>query len=92
MRGEKNCFGIATKWSPKNDPQDFFSDREFEVCKNVIDEDFRKIPPFKTVVIPVDTDGNCTIGLGLSKLNQKAPSVYKYLKGKIDKLISERSR
>jgi hypothetical protein len=39
MRGEPNARGVATKWSPGNHPNDYFSDLQYDKAIQIIDED-----------------------------------------------------
>src|SRR5687768_3383693 len=43
MRGEENAIGIPTKKAPSNNPNAFFTDKEFAANKRAIDEAFAKI-------------------------------------------------
>ena len=78
MRGEENAVGIPTKKAPSNNPNSFFTDKEFAVNKKAIDEAFGKIPSDKTVVIP-----KAGLGTGLAQLEEKAPRTFAYLNEKL---------
>ncbi|MDD5398113.1 MAG: hypothetical protein PHU70_03425 [Dehalococcoidia bacterium] len=80
MRDEPNAVGIPTL----KEPGVFFTDDEFEINKQVIDEAFRLIPSGKTVVIP--SDG---LGTGIARLDRVAPGTFKYLVEKIKSLENE---
>lgn len=78
MRGEENAVGIPTKKAPSNNPNSFFTDKEFAANKIAIDEAFGKIPPDKTIVIP-----KAGLGTGLAQLEEKAPRTFAYLNEKL---------
>ena len=78
MRGEENAVGIPTKKAPSNNPNSFFTDKEFAANKKAIDEAFGKIPPDKTIVIP-----KAGLGTGLAQLEEKAPRTFAYLNEKL---------
>ena len=65
MRGEPNAIGIPTL----KEPGVFFTDDEYDMNRQIIDEAFRQIPADKTVVIP--SDG---LGTGIARLDRVAPS------------------
>ncbi len=77
MRGEENAVGIPTKKAPDNNPNSFFSDKEFAENKRAIDEAFARIPLDKTIVIP-----KAGIGTGLARLSSQAPKTFAYLNEK----------
>ena len=80
IRDLQNTSGIATKFHPGMDNEDFFSDTQYEKCCNFINEDINKIKlrqskgNYQTIVFPVDG-----LGTGLSQLAIRAPKVSKYL-------------
>jgi hypothetical protein len=74
MRGEENAVGIPTKKAPSNNPNSFFTDKEFAANIKAIDEAFGKIPPDKMIVIP-----SAGLGTGLADLQEKAPNTFAYL-------------
>lgn len=78
MRGEQNAVGIPTKKAPSNNPNSFFTDKEFSPNKQAIDEAFGKIPPDKIIVIP-----KAGLGTGLAQLDEKAPQTFAYLNEKL---------
>lgn len=81
MGGEENAFGIPTKKAPDNNPNSFFSDKEFAENKRAIDEAFARIPLDKTIVIP-----KAGIGTGLARLSSQAPKTFAYLNEKFASL------
>jgi hypothetical protein len=78
MRGEENAIGIPTKKAPSNNPNSFFTDKEFAANIKAIDEAFGKIPPDKSIVIP-----KAGLGTGLARLEEKAPQTFAYLNEKL---------
>jgi hypothetical protein len=81
MRGEENAVGIPTKKAPSNNPNSFFTDKEFAINKQAIDEAFGKIPPGKIIVIP-----KAGLGTGLARLEEKAPQTFAYLNEKLARI------
>lgn len=81
MRGEENAVGIPTKKAPSNNPNSFFTDKEFSPNKQAIDEAFGKIPPDKIIVIP-----KAGLGTGLAQLEEKAPQTFAYLNEKLTEI------
>lgn len=88
MRGEDNAFGISTKKRPSNSPDAFKSDEELDENKKIITEDVDKIlevwrsGEYTSVVIP-------PIGVGLAKLQEKAPQTWAYLQMELRRLEKE---
>ncbi len=84
MRGEPNAVGVATKWAPAMLDQHFFDDKDFNVIKEIIDNDvsilrahnnhFDEWGREKIIVVPLDG-----IGTGLSELPTRAPKIYDYI-------------
>lgn len=80
MRGEPNAVGVATKWAPGYEEEDFFSDDQFPDCAAIIRADWR--PAYEhsnaggVVIVPLDG-----IGTGLSQLPERAPRLYRSLCG-----------
>jgi len=78
MRGEPNAVGVATKWSPGNHPNDYFSDTQLEKCRYIIWSDCNRLGEHHRdggiIIVPLDG-----IGTGLSELPQRAPEVYKLI-------------
>ncbi len=81
MRGEENAVGIPTKKAPSNNPNSFFTDKEFVANKKAIDEAFGKIPTDRIVVIP-----KAGLGTGLADLQEKAPKTFGYLNEKLNEI------
>lgn len=78
MRGEPNAIGIATKMTPTQGSNAYFSDDDFLANCRIIATDFRaafqKRDMGHILVIPLDG-----LGTGLSKLPQKAPRTNRFL-------------
>lgn len=93
MRGEPNSVGIPTKWSPGNNKNDFFSDKDFESVKQILDAEFLKLEKHILsgfdVVIP--SDG---LDAGSSKLSMVSPKIFEYIEIKFAELetLSEKDR
>jgi hypothetical protein len=88
MRGERNAVGVATKYRPSMDPEDFFGDEpaQIEAQNHILDQDmkilFDKVKAGGIVVWP--TDG---IGTGLSEMPTRAPATWDYLQQKLIALL-----
>ena len=78
MRGEPNAIGIATKITPTQGSNAYFSDDDFlENCRIIatdLRDAFQKRDMGHIIVIPLDG-----LGTGLSKLPQKAPRTNRFL-------------
>lgn len=81
MRGEPNAIGVPTKYFPTMNDDAFFKDEDFEMNKAHIDEAFRKVQSFQSVVVPADG-----IGTGLADLARRAPRTFSYLQEKMNNL------
>ena len=88
MRGEPNSVGISIKKLPANSKTAFKTDEEFEKNAEIITEDVNKaIEKFKEggfekVIIP-------PIGIGLAKLQEKAPKTWEHLQNELNRLEKE---
>jgi hypothetical protein len=85
MRGEPNAVGVRTKNFPYEDEHEFFTDDAYELNCQMIWSDLA-VPTEalllgKILVVPLGG-----LGTGLSRLPEKAPRTFKYLKGTIEKL------
>ena len=87
MRGEINSFGIATKRSiSHNFPNDYFFDSQPDV-RSIIDKEFTHLRAmakdceYRAIVVPLDG-----IGTGLSRLQENAPKLLKYINEKLGEL------
>lgn len=79
IRNNENAFGIATKLQPNNSEAAFMSDNDLQSNKDVIDSDIAKIKnDGRDLIFPKDG-----FGTGLSKLEEKAPQTYAYLKQRL---------
>jgi len=82
-KGQPNCYVIYTLWRPCSNqpPSNFFSDSEFEeLTKDIIDSCIKRIPrKLPVIIFP-------KIGLGRSRLREKAPKTYEYLMGELYKI------
>ena len=85
MRGEPNSVGIPTKWWPAMSSKAFFIDRDFETVQPVIDEEFDKLEEHLFIGSMVFWP-SAGIGTGLSKLEQCAPKIYRYINKKLSEL------
>jgi hypothetical protein len=88
MRGEPNAVGIATKYRPSMDPEDFFGDEPEQIIaqNRILDDDMKRL--FDHVkaggIVVWPTKG---IGTGLAQLPTRAPYTWDYLQQKLAALI-----
>ena len=78
MRGEVRAGGVRTKWTPGGAREDYFSDREYERCTSMIQQDLEPVREHleKGGVVVVPADG---VGTGLSRLPEKAPRIQAFI-------------
>ena len=78
MRGEPNTVGVATKWAPRRDKSAYFTDADYEKIVEIMRRDLTPVHEAlvrnKIVVWPMDG-----IGVGLSKLPENAPKIWRLL-------------
>lgn len=78
MRGEPNAVGVATKWTPSNDPTAFFYDSQIDQIRHIWLKDTERLIQHLlesgTVVWPEDG-----IGTGLSAVPRYAPKVWEWM-------------
>ncbi|HLG89124.1 MAG TPA: hypothetical protein VKZ79_18235 [Alphaproteobacteria bacterium] len=88
MRGEPNAIGVRTKRAPGRRPEDYWTDRRYDDCRRMIDEDLRPVfaalKSGRTIVIPEDG-----LGTGMSALPERAPRVFAYLTEQLQRLEME---
>ena len=83
MRGEPNAIGIPTKKTPSMEESAFFSDEDYDIAVQAIDDAFSKISKNKTVVIP-----SAGLGSGRAQLEYRAPKIWKHLQDKLFDLLT----
>jgi hypothetical protein len=84
--------GIATKFAPSNVPYAFFTDEKLPAIITEIVSDLKHInfaSKRRPVVIPVTSDGRISLGLGLAKLDVKAPGVYSIISTYLESLAQD---
>lgn len=79
MRNEPNAYGIATKKSPS----EYFTDDEYNQNIVLIEQDIKRIPKNRLIVVP--SDG---IGTGLARLSEVAPKTFNFLQIKLMELFN----
>lgn len=82
MRGEPNSIGVPTKNYPGGLETDYFSDDDYDKAVRAIDAALDKAILLANmnggdIYVPVG------IGQGLANLPEKAPKIWKYLKGRL---------
>lgn len=82
MRGEPNAIGIPTKVKPTMDEDAFFHDTDYDWVVDLLDGILYVVKR-----VAIERSGNIIvpygIGMGLAKLQEKAPKIYKALKDKL---------
>ncbi len=85
-RGEPNAVGVATKKRPAMSESSMWSDRDFERCASIIDQDLERVfvhvKQGGTVVFP-----SAGIGTGLSQLPSRAPRLMEHIRTRVRELI-----
>lgn len=85
IRGLPNAIGIDTKKDRSTNTSSYFTDADFDVFKQQVDEAIQKAKNSgKTIVIPADG-----IGTGKAMLKEKAPKLFEYLQQELKKLEKE---
>mgnify|MGYP006898466099 CR=1 FL=1 len=78
MRGEPNAIGIVTKWYPSNNPDAFFSDRDYNRVSDIVVHDifrvYKEVSDGRLVVWPQDG-----VGTGLAQLPKRAPKLFELI-------------
>ena len=88
MRGESNAMGISTKKLPDTKDASYMNDKELDKNRKIITDDVNKIIDewnkgvYKAVKLP-------PIGIGLAKLQEKAPETWKHLQEELDRMETE---
>lgn len=85
-RGKSNTFGIRVKKEPNDNPNSFFTDREFFKLSDYIKEDIVQILKLSIEYKKIFILSN--IGEGRARLLEKAPKLYDLLKQLLDGLIN----
>lgn len=79
IRDEPNAYGVPTKRYPSMDRSAFFAEGDQDglmAILNALKGLWELLKDGKTVVIPVTPEGDVSLGMGLAKLNETAPSLY----------------
>jgi hypothetical protein len=74
-----NAFGVPTKRKPANSPGSFFDDAsesDLDAVLASIKVLWDKLAAGETIVIPVNSAGDVSLGLERAELPQRAPSIY----------------
>jgi len=83
IRDEPNTLGVRTKWLPKETPEAYFSDDQYDAVCEIVDADLAVVEELLrrgvTVVMP-----EAGLGTGLAQFDTRAPHAFAYF---IEKLI-----
>lgn len=82
IRGLPNAIGIDTKKGRGWNPSDFFTNDDFNIFKNQVDEAIQKAKDSRKIIV-IPADG---IGTGKAMLKEKAPKLFEYLQQELNKL------
>lgn len=88
MRGEPNTVGIITKKYPSNKEGSFFTDSDYEQYRLILEKDIEEVirrlnrGEYRALVIP-------PIGIGLARLEDKAPKCWQLLQESVRELVAE---
>lgn len=91
IRTEPNVFGVPTKRFPSMDRSAFFRENEADALPAILDaleELWKIVESDRHVVIPFTDDGKVSLGLGLAKLNELAPSLYGTIELHVEEMCS----
>jgi chaperonin cofactor prefoldin len=87
IRGLPNAIGIDTKKDRATNNSSYFTDADFNIFKQQVDEAIQKAKNSgKTIVIPADG-----IGTGKAMLKEKAPELFGYLQQELDNLKKQKT-
>ena len=87
IRGLSNAIGIDTKKDRATNNSSYFTDADFNIFKQQVDEAIQKAKNSgKTIVIPADG-----IGTGKAMLKEKAPKLFGYLQQELDNLKKQKT-
>ncbi len=82
IRDEPNALGIRTKWLPKETPEAYFSDDQYDAVCEIVDADLNVVEELlrrgTTVVMP-----EAGLGTGLAEFNIRAPHAFDYFIGRL---------
>jgi hypothetical protein len=85
-RGEPNAVGVATKKRPSMSESSMWSDRDFDRCASIINQDLERVfihvRQGGTVVFP-----SAGIGTGLSQLPSRAPRLMEHIRSRVRDLM-----
>jgi hypothetical protein len=79
IRSEPNAFGIPTKRKPSMAPGSFFeegSDSDLDAVLAALNVLWTRLENDLIVVIPVNAEGEVSLGLERAELRERAPSIY----------------
>lgn len=79
IRDAPNALGIATKVAPKMTGTALFHDNNFHDLITEVVNDLKHVKfasHRRDIVVPFTSDGRISLGLGLARLDEKAPTIY----------------
>lgn len=83
IRNELNSYGIPTKRYPGNNPNDYFSDKDYDLLRPIFDIHFLYLSTRTNIVFHKNL-----IGTGKAQMPRRCPKVYAYLQSKILNLFN----
>ena len=91
IRHMPNALGVATKRRPAMTASSFFEEGNDDDLDAVLDDlalVYDQLRSGKTVVIPVTTSGEVSLGLERARLQTKAPSIYKTISTHVEEMVA----
>jgi hypothetical protein len=89
IRSEPNTFGIPTKRKPSMASGSFFmegNERDLDAVLVRLGELWDRLEEGRTVVIPINQEGEISLGLERARLRQTAPGIYDTLKNHVNEM------
>jgi hypothetical protein len=89
IRSEPNTFGIPTKRKPSMASGAFFmegNERDLDAVLLSLGDLWDKLEEGRTVVIPINQEGEISLGLERARLRQTAPSIYDTIKNHVNEM------
>lgn len=95
IRSEPNAFGVPTKRRPAMTPSSFFRDEsedDLDAVLRAIQQLWVYVERGRTIVIPVNDEGNPSLGLERAKLPRTAPKIYETICNHIAEMANAHGR
>lgn len=83
IRDEPNAYGVPTKRKPSMTPGSFFregSENDLDAVLDRIGGLWKQLEEGRSLVIPVNEEGDPSLGLERARLKERAPSIYETIR------------